>query len=159
MLKSSMPDESLKLLIVGEGSLKDQLKELTVELNVDADTVFTGKIEHSEIPDYHNMLDISVSLSILDSESFGVAIVEAMACAVPVVVTRVGGLPEVVSDKETGLVVEPNNPESASSAIEWLLQHKNEAKEMGQKARLHVVENYNWETCVQKMIDYYSLPL
>jgi len=84
--------------------------------------IFTGKVPYNEVPKYQNMLTISVSVS--DSESFGVAILEASACEKPVVVSNVGGLTEVVEDGVTGIIVPPRNPEKTAEAIEKLLLDK-----------------------------------
>jgi len=107
IVSDKYPVLSLKLLIVGSGSLKKYLKDLSGELNIEDKTVFTGKVPFAAVPKYHNMLSVSVSVS--NSESFGVAIIEASACAKPVVVSNVGGLPEVVEDGVSGFVVESRN--------------------------------------------------
>jgi len=145
----------LKLLIVGKGSLEAELKKLSVTLGISDKVEFPGYISPDHVADYHNMIDIFMCLS--HAESFGVSVVEAMACSTPVVVSNVGGLPEVVIDKKTGIVVEPDDPDSAASAIEWLLNNVEEAEKIGQNGRLHVVEKYDADVCVQKMIDNYAL--
>ncbi len=106
LVKEKFPQLSLKLLIVGEGSLESYLKQVIKELQIESSTEFTGFVKHDDIVKYHNMLDIYITLSIEDSESFGVAVIEASACEKPVVVSDVGGLPEVVNDGVTGFVVE-----------------------------------------------------
>ena len=80
----------LKLLIVGGGSLESKLKQLTKNMHIENTTVFTGRVDYEEIPKYHNMLTVSVFPSVLDSESFGVAIIESSACGKPVIVSNVG---------------------------------------------------------------------
>jgi glycosyltransferase involved in cell wall biosynthesis len=109
LLKQRQPTLPLKLLIVGSGPQEAYLKNLAGELNVGGDTRFTGHIRHDEIAKHYNMLTIFVSISV--SESFGVAVIEACACEKAVVVSNVGGLPEVVEDDVSGIVVEPRNPE------------------------------------------------
>ncbi|HMR67148.1 MAG TPA: glycosyltransferase, partial [Anaerolineae bacterium] len=99
------PHLPLRLLIVGGGSQRDQLEVLTQSLGIDHVTVFTGRVSHDQVPVYYNMLTIFVALSTKDSESFGVSVVEAAACQKPVVVSNIGGLPEVVEAGVTGFVV------------------------------------------------------
>lgn len=143
----------LKLLIVGAGSLSTALKNLTYDLGIEKDTVFTGKIAHELVPVYDNMLSVSVSVS--NSESFGVAVIEASACGKPVVVSDVGGLPEVVKDGITGIVVPPRNPEKTAEAIEKLVLDDSMRKQMGAAGREHVAQFYDWNKNVEQMVDIY----
>ncbi len=143
----------LKLLIVGGGSLEMQLKKLVGELHIDNDTIFTGKVPFSEVPKYHNMLSISVSVS--ERESFGVAVLEASACEKPVVVSRVGGLPEVVDDGVTGFIVPLRDPERTAGAIEKLILNEELRMSMGKSGRRFVQQNYQWGKSVKQMIDIY----
>ncbi len=146
----------LKLLIVGGGSLRDSLEKLAVELGVVEKTVFTGPVPYKEIPEYHNMLSISVSVSISNSESFGVAIIEASACEKPVVVSNVGGLPEVVEDGVTGFVVPPKDPQKTAEAIEKLVLDSELRKTIGGNGRKRVISKYNWENNVEQMMEIYN---
>lgn len=143
----------LKLLIVGAGSLSTALKKLTYDLGIEKDTVFTGKIEHELVPVYDNMLSVSVSVS--NSESFGVAVIEASACGKPVVVSDVGGLPEVVKDGITGIVVPPRNPQETAEAIKKLVLDDSMRKQMGAAGREHVAQFYDWNKNVEQMVDIY----
>ena len=156
ILSDKYPELPLKLLIVGGGSLETELKNLAKELGIWNKTIFTGKVPFEEVPVYHNMLSVSVSVSVSESESFGVAVVEAMACGKPVVVSNVGGLPEVVEDGKTGFVVPPKNPEKTAEAIERLVLDKDLRKNMGQAARDRVINLYNWDNCVDRMIKIYD---
>lgn len=146
----------LKLLIVGAGSLSTALKKLTYDLGIEKDTVFTGKIAHELVPVYDNMLSVSVSVSVSNSESFGVAVIEASACGKPVVVSDVGGLPEVVKDGITGIVVPPRNPQKTAEAIEKLVLDVKLRKKMGEAGRKRVDKLYDWNKNVEQMIEIYK---
>lgn len=150
MIHDKFPDLPLKLLIVGGGSLEYELKLLTKSLNIEHLTVFTGLIPHHDVPKYHNMLTISVSVS--ESESFGVAILEASACGKPVIVSNVGGLTEVVEDGVTGFIVPSMNPEKTAEAIEVLIFNKSLSNRMGNAGRYRVNKYYNWNDNVSQMI-------
>ena len=156
LVKEKFPELSLKLLIVGEGSLESNLKKIVNELQISESTEFTGFIKHDEIVKYHNKLDIYVSLSTEDSESFGVAVIEASSCEKPVVVSNVGGLPEVVINGETGFVVERENTRTAADAIAKLLENENLRKEMGKAGRQNVIKNFNWRDNINQMISIYK---
>ncbi len=155
IVKNKLPSIPLKLLIVGSGKLEWYLKNLVNELNLSNDTIFTGHISPVEVPKFHNMLDIYVSLSIEESESFGVAILEASACEKPVVVSNVGGLPEVVEHNISGLIVESKNITEAATAIEKLVLDGVLRKKLGKAGRERVTNYYNWEDNVAQMINIY----
>jgi len=154
LLVEKYPELPLKLLIVGGGSLSSSLKALVVDLKLEDKTIFTGEIIASDIPQYHNMLSIYVALS--KQESFGVAILEASSCSRPVIVSDVGGLPEIVEDKVTGYVVDGENIEKVLIVIEKILFNKQLEIKMGEAGRNRVERLYNWKNNVQQMIDIYK---
>jgi glycosyltransferase involved in cell wall biosynthesis len=154
LLIQEFPDLKLKLLIVGSGSLENKLRELAKKLKVNTSTVFTGSVPHSKISEYHNMMDIEVYLS--DFEGFGVSVIEASACEKPVVVSNVGGLPEVVAHNETGILVPPKNPEVAAKAISSLVRDKELRLKYGKAGRAKVEKEYNWNENVAQMINLYN---
>lgn len=156
IVSDKYPAFSLKLLIVGGGSLEKNLKSLVKELNIDGKTIFTGKISFIDVPKYHNMLTVSVSVSVSNSESFGVAIIEASSCAKPIVVSNVGGLPEVVKHGVTGFVVPPRDPQKTADAIEKLILDINLRENIGKNGRERVKILYNWNDNVKQMIEIYK---
>lgn len=146
----------IRLLLVGGGPSIEVYKEKVKELDIERVVEFTNYIPYSRVHEFQQKLDISVSLSISDGESFGVAIVEASACSLPVVVSNVGGLPEVVEDGVTGIVVEPRNAESAATAIEKLILDQDLRHKMGKKGRERVQKLYDWKKNVTQMISIYD---
>jgi glycosyltransferase involved in cell wall biosynthesis len=154
LLKVKFPAAPLKLLIVGGGDQMDYLKNLAGQLGIMKYSLFTGFINPNEVAAYHNMLDIYVAPSI--KESFGVAILEASACGKPVVVSNVGGLPEVVDDGITGYVTEKGDPEKLADKIEKLLFDENLRIRLGQKGREKVMKDYNWNESVETMVVIYN---
>ena len=87
-------------MIVGEGSYKDALAVQAQALGLEKSVIFTGWVENTQLPYMINRFDVFALPSY--HESFGVAVLESLACGVPVVATNVGGLPEVMRDGETG---------------------------------------------------------
>ncbi|QKJ64820.1 glycosyltransferase [Flavobacterium sp. M31R6] len=154
IVKEDNPSLQLKLMIVGEGEDKTKLVNLCENLDILNDVNFVGKVENYLVPNYINMMDIYVALS--NSESFGVAIIEASACEKPVVVSNVGGLPEVVANNETGFVVESKNPQEAAYTIEKLILDKSLRITMGKAGRERVKKLYDWEDNVDLVIGIYS---
>ncbi len=154
IVKEKLPEMKLKLLIVGGGSQENQFKKLVTELNLESDTLFTGYINQYEIPKYHNMMDIFVSLS--DSESFGVSALEASACEKPVVVSDADGFKEIVKDSMTGIIVKRGNIEEASIAILNLIKNTDLRFKLGAAGRDCVLKNFNWNENVTKMVEVYN---
>lgn len=155
LVRDKTKELPLKLLIVGTGSQEQQLTDLVQELGLQSDTVFTGRVSYDQVPVYYNMLTIFAALSTQDSESFGVAVIEASACEKPVVVANVGGLPEVVEDGVTGFVVPPRSPELAAAAFEKLIGDEALRQKMGKQGRERVKRLYNWSDNVAQMIEIY----
>ena len=143
----------LRLLIVGGGEDRTSLERLVGSLNITDVTEFTGAVPYALVPDYLNRLDIYVAASRL--ESFGVAILEASACALPVVVTNVGGLPEVVEDGVTGKIIQRDDPHALAKAIEELIIDNDLRKRMGQAGLKRVIDYYTWEDSVLIMEEMY----
>lgn len=146
--------QRLQLRLVGEGPQMQELKALAVTLGVDACTEFVGRVPHVKVPEELAKLDVYVALS--ESESFGVAIVEAGAAARPVVVSNAGGLPEVTVDGVTGIVVPRNNPAAAAEAIKRLVLDVELRIRMGLAGRQHVAENFSWSASLDRMISVYE---
>lgn len=146
---------SLKLRLVGSGPLIEEYKLLVGRLNLSRSVEFVGHVPHTEVPNELAKLDIFLALS--RSESFGVAVIEAGAAGKPVIVSDAGGLPEVVVDSQTGIVVPRNNPHAAAEAIIKLVKNRTMRVDMGIAAKNHVREKYNWDVCVARMINLYKL--
>jgi len=157
-LQSFAPEISskLRLTIVGEGSEMGRLVKLSEDLGVAGVTLFTGAISHDQVPTYLNNFDIFVALSRLDSESFGVAILEASACNVPVVVSDVSGFTEVVQNNRTGIIVPRDDVTAAGMAILKLVKDEKLRKQLGDNGRTYVEESYDWEYCVDLMEQVYG---
>lgn len=147
--------EPLKLLIVGSGPQEAAMKSLVKDLGLEAKVLMSGHVDQKEVPRFLNEMDVYVALSTQDSESFGVAILEAGSCGKPVVVSDVGGLPEVVVNGTTGLVVPRNSPQKAAEALEALFLDTALRKSMGEEGRRWVQEKYAFSECVRQVINAY----
>lgn len=123
-----------RLRIIGRGSGELELKKLSNHLGLENNISFEGFVEPEEIPSYYASTSIVVFPSIWP-EPFGRISVEAMASGRPVVATRVGGIPEVVEHKKTGLLVEPGNSSQIAEAVLYLLENEDVAKKMGEKGK------------------------
>ncbi|MDH4152450.1 MAG: glycosyltransferase [Nitrospira sp.] len=141
-----------QLVIVGDGPSRDELEVLREQLGLSSWIVFTGS--RRDIPRVLHALDAFVLPSLY--EGFGIAILEAMAAGKPVIATTVGGIPDFVLSKETGLLVEPGNVQALADAIAHLLSDPQQAEAMGAKARVHARDNYRISEIVRQHEQVYS---
>jgi glycosyltransferase involved in cell wall biosynthesis len=135
-------EPSAVTVVVGEGSQRETLVELKNSLGLEKRVVFVGRVPNWELAYYENACDVLVLPS--RRESFGIAAVEAMACAKPVVGTRVGGLREIIDHGETGLLIDPDEPEELAESIVQVLGDRALAERLGSKARRKVEAKFNW---------------
>lgn len=142
-VKYSNENLKLKLRICGRGSQEEFLKNLCIELDINKDVTFLGFLNENQVIAEFQKFDIAVFPSTLDSESFGVAAVEAEACGVPVVVSDADGLMESTKPNLTSLVAKKRSVESLYHEIQKLVQNEELRKNMGISARKFVEENYS----------------
>lgn len=157
ILVKSVP--GLHLDIVGDGPQRKYLESLVKESGTTNQITFHGYIsqttESEKYLDLLNSFDVFVIPSVLDSETFGVAAVEASACSIPVVGTNVGGLPGVIDHMQTGLIVPKQNPEELASALHQILSNAKLRQEMGTKGRQKCERLYNWDDNLTSMMKVY----
>jgi glycosyltransferase involved in cell wall biosynthesis len=143
---------SIKFLIVGDdadtaGAYLKQLKSLVHQLNITEHIIFSGY--RDDIPQIMEVIDIFLFPSF--SESFGRSLLEAMAASKPIIASNVGGIPEVVVDGETGMLIPPGNSTELAAAISYLLKNNNLRKKMGTKGRKRVEELFTMEKNVKSI--------
>jgi len=132
-----------KFVIAGTGPLLDELRKRAWDLGLFAKVLFTGFIPDEDRDKLFKVANCAVFPSLY--EPFGIVALEAMAAKVPVVVSQVGGLQEVVQHAETGITVYPNNAESLAWGILHTLEHPDWAQARVENAYRQVVEVFNWD--------------
>lgn len=142
---------NIKIIIVGTGSLRLELDRQTRELGVEDMVFFLGFRE--DIPRVLASLDLFVLSSYL--EGMGSSILDAMASRLPVVATRAGGIPEVVTDNETGLLVPPRDPEALANAILRLYRDRELGRRLARRGYEVVYEKYSAEAMAAKILSLY----
>jgi glycosyltransferase involved in cell wall biosynthesis len=133
-------------LVCGDGSERASLERLADELGVRGLVRFLG--EQRQIADVLAALDVFVQPS--RYEGLGVAVLEAMAAGLPVVASRVGGIPEAVQEGKTGLLVAKEEPEALAAAIAELLQDPARAARMGAEGRRRVLAEFSMEAMADR---------
>ena len=146
----------LKLVIVGGGTQEEANIDLAKKLHIDPLVEFRGRVPNSDIPAALGEFDVFVALS--RSESFGVAVIEAMAMAIPCLVSDVGGLPEIVG-AGNGIVVSQGSVVEASDALELLLTDVDLRGALGRHGQAHAREHYGRDVCVGRMLQIYRAAL
>ena len=148
-----IPD--IKLSIAGYGEMTQSLKQMAQDLHLEKNVEFVGFIDNREIYPFIQKHHIMVMPSVLESESFGVAVLEASACRRPVIASRVGGVPEVMRDGETGLLVPAGDVDQLATAIIRLTKDRELSVRMGDRGYEFVKENYDWEKSLDMMAETY----
>lgn len=147
--------DNVELVFAGRGEMKGELIKTADDLGIIENIRFTGYVDEKLKPLYYKSADIFCLPSITKAESFGIVNLEAMACGIPIVSTRLGGIPDVVKNKENGLLVNPNDSESLADAILFLLKNEDIAQKMGNKGKL-MVKNYSWEKIADETENIYK---
>jgi len=134
------------LWIIGEGSKKAELERLAKNLDLRERVMFLGARDNiSEILD---KIDIFVLPSLW--EGLGIAVIEAAAAGKPIVASRVGGIPEIIENERTGVLVESKNVKSLADGLERVLLGEGEALLMGRSARDYVKEKFDIKRMVKE---------
>lgn len=150
--RAEIPD--LQLSIAGRGEQTKELLRLVVTLELKDAVRFVGYIPNNEI--YRFLVGHHIMVMPSLQESFGVAALEAGACGRPVIATRVGGIPEIVLNNRTGLLVPPNDVEALAEAIVKLAKDEELRRAMGKAAYEFVRDNYSWEKSLDQMCGIYE---
>lgn len=137
-----------RLALIGFGPLEATLESEARALGLDERVRFIGRVPHEEMPDYFAAADVFVLPSIVspsgDTEGLGVVLLEALAAGTPVVASRVGGIPDIVKDGETGLLVEEKQPEALARAILQLLEQPALGRRLVEEGHRHIQQFFSW---------------
>ena len=145
----------VRLKRYGKGPLLAKMSLLAEELKIKEQVEFCGFISNASVSEALCEIDVLCLTSVIDSESFGVAAVEAMACEVPVIVSDVEGYKEVVVSEKTGLIIPRNDVGAVCKAMKKIYHDPALRNYFGKNGRSWVKENYEWDHCVQIMMDLY----
>jgi glycosyltransferase involved in cell wall biosynthesis len=140
------------LVIVGSGPLKERLEKKITQLGLNGKVLLVGRKAHEEIPMWMNASDIFVLPSI--NEGFPTVVPEAMACGKPVIGTKVGGIPEAITNDDLGILVNPKDPEILESAILKALEKKWKPETILEHAK-----TYSWSNLATQILTVYQKAL
>jgi colanic acid/amylovoran biosynthesis glycosyltransferase len=153
----------LRYKIGGDGPLRSKLEALAAELGLEQTVEFLGEVNQEDVlPLYeaaHGFVLPSIVTYSGEEDNQPVVLAEAQASGLPVIATAIGGIPESIRDGESGLLVQPRNPEALASAILRLADHPEAWGRMGRAGRMNVEERFNLERLNDQLVDLYRLAL
>ncbi|RMD90703.1 MAG: colanic acid biosynthesis glycosyltransferase WcaL [Calditrichaeota bacterium] len=143
------------LIIVGNGPLRGELEMKISRLQLNDKVELMGKVPHADLNVFYNMCDVFVLACIVteDGDRDGIpnVLIEAMAAGKPVISTNVAGIPELIIDGETGLLVPQKDPQALAEALYSLFLNEKLARKLAKKGREHVLNNFNINYTAEKL--------
>lgn len=152
---ATIADQCVTLMVVGDGDAKEQYVDMARDLGLIGRITFPGTISHQHLPQYIAAADVFV-LPSKRSESFGMVLIEAMACGKPVIASNLPGVRTVVSDGQDGLLATPAHAADLAQKIETLLRDPERCRDMGQRGRAKVEEKYAWPKIIPQLVQLYE---
>lgn len=150
---AQLKDEKIQLIIIGDGKEKEKLKNQAKRLGIDSLVFFAGRKENAW--QYMKAFDLFILPSLW--EGMPNVILEAMSQKVPVVASKVGGVPELIEDRETGFLVKPKNSKALADKIKYVLNLSQEERTaIGERAKKVVMERFSFEKMVGKYQELYE---
>ena len=138
---------------MGEGGKRQEIESLIKELNLGDRIKLLGKLPHKQTLLEIGKSEIFICPSL--AEGLGIVFIEAQACGVPVIGTRVGGIPDVIRHNETGLLIEPQSSEAISQALKKMFGNEELRQRLRQNA-LQNLERFNWNKIVEQVSEQYQ---
>lgn len=142
------------LCLVGDGKERSYLENLVERLGIRDRVRFVGLVPNQQLPDLYRTAYISVLPSIYEAVS--VSGLESIACGVPIVGSRTGGIPTIVRDGETGLLVSPGVSSELAQKISYLLSHSEIRERMSTQARNIAITEFSWDSVASRILDLYT---
>lgn len=146
--------KNIKLNIVGVGQSESKIKKLVTEYKLKDKVEFFGHVAHHDIVAHYQKLSIFICPSL--RESFGVSVIEASACGIPVIANKISGLKEVVNNNKTGYLIDTKNANLLAEYLEKLIINDSLRFFLGKNGRDFVKKKYSWDNNVSTMNDYYK---
>lgn len=155
-----LPRDQFEIRIVGVGDLTNKLKSQAAEIEDAAEIIFTGKLSPEELANEYRTANVFTLPAIVDSkgdtEGLGVVLIEAMELGLPVVASNVGGIPDVVVDGVSGILVPEKDPEALAGAYRRLAADPGLVKQLLEGAQKRIAECFSWDKIVERQIGVYK---
>ncbi len=145
-----------KLILVGEGKEREMLESLSIQLDINKSVQFVGIVNHEKVHTFMQQADVFVLPSL--SEGFPNVLLEAMACGLPVIATRVGGIPDIIMEEENGYLIDEKRPDEISEKLLFLSRNKPITWKIS-KNNKEKVKKYNWDNIVSNLEEIYRISI
>jgi len=152
MVKVAAKFPDTKLVLVGEGALRKELEEKCRVLNLESRVIFTG--HQADVTNWIHLMDVFMLGSL--NEGMGRVILEAMACERPVIASRTGGIPELVVEGQTGLLVKPGDTDGLAEAMIHLYENRREVKVFGIEGKSLVTHIFSMDKMIEDIEGLYQ---
>ena len=139
-------------MLLGDGPLENQLKLKVEKLNLSQHFVFAGML--NDLTNYWAGADLMIHPSV--EEPFGIAVLEGMRAGLPIVASRVGGIPEVVKENETALLISPKDSSSLATAVMKLLDDSPLLKKLGEEGRKRYERYFTYQKMIDEVEEYFN---
>jgi colanic acid/amylovoran biosynthesis glycosyltransferase len=163
VLRHDHPEVKFNLEIVGDGELKEELENLIIDLSLENYVTLSGfKTQNELIHIYlnaHLFIHPSIETNTGSKEAQGLVIQEAQATGLPVIASRIGGIPEGLIENKTGILVNEKDIEGLKNAVLEMLDRSNQWGEMGRKGRIFVEQEFDVVFQTNKLIEVFNKTL
>jgi glycosyltransferase involved in cell wall biosynthesis len=153
-------DRPVHLHIVGNGDMAERWKALARSLDIESQVTFHGSVSKETLAQRYASADVFVLPAIIDergdTEGLGAVLVEALSFSTPVVASNVGGIPDVIRDGETGLLVPEKDPPALAAAITRLLRDRDLASRLAKQGLSHAQDGFDWRRIAMQVMRVYQ---
>lgn len=150
----------VRVVITGEGDCKQEWMNLSAELGLEEVVNFSGFVSNEELSQLYHACDLYVHPALFDdqgdTEGLGVVLIEALMNKKPVIASAVGGIVDVIKDRETGLLVPEKDPKALAEAMIEVLENPELGREIGEQGFSHVEEYFSWERVSRETLAVYE---
>jgi len=143
-----------KLILIGNGPLRDGIEKQVKDMGLEDKVLLRGNLPHKSVLEELGKADVAICPSL--AEGLGITFIEAQALGIPVIGTRVGGIPDVIEDGKTGFLIEPANKNAiAESIIKVFNMRDEERNKIIENAKISAKEKFNWDNIAKKVDELY----
>lgn len=150
---TGLGDLPVRLVVAGEGPERAVMERVLAEAGMGDRALFLGSVENARMVEVYRAADVSVLPSFMEATS--ITGLESMACGLPLVGTRVGGIPALIDEGRTGLLVPPGDPEALAEALRSLVADPERRRVMGEQARARAVAEFDWRRIAERTLAVY----
>jgi glycosyltransferase involved in cell wall biosynthesis len=147
-------DLKFRAVFAGDGAEREAVTQILSRNKAIDSSVFLGNVPNENMPAIYRSADLSVLPSFMEATS--ITGLESMACGLPLVGTKVGGIPVLIDDENTGVLVEPGDPEGLAKAIHQLADDATLRRGMGDRARQRAADLFSWDRIANETVAIYQ---